>query len=168
MRSSSPRARIILVSADLSHITLGPNLDSCGPLLCSRTPNGLPVMSTSHADFLSTADLSLCARTVFITRGPLPVACGLFPSPFPSRGPLPPNAHAYTPHARTAVFSLSGRFLIRFAWRADSPQADLCASRADRFMLQTDLWPPPADLLRSGRRTLTNNTITTDLIHWDS
>src|SRR5208282_3727792 len=56
-------------------------------------------------------------------------------------------------------------FFIRFAWRADSPQADLCASRADRFMLKTDLWPPPADLLRSSGRTLT--TITTDLIHWN-
>ena len=140
-----PRARIILVSADLSPITFGPNLDSCGPILCSRTHNGLLVMNTSHAHFFSTADLSLCARTVFIIRGPLPVACG----PFPSRGPLPPNAHTYTPHARSAVFSLrehSGRFLIRFAWRAVFPHADLCASRADRFMLQTDLWPPSVDL----------------------
>ena len=83
-------------------ITFGPNFGSCGLILFSRTTNGLLVMSTSHADFFSTADLSLCAQTVFITRGPLPVACG----PLPSRGPLPPNAHTYTSHARTAVFSL--------------------------------------------------------------
>ena len=107
VREGHPPQCEVFFPSRSDHIGFSGPFPSCGPILCSRTPNELLVMSTSHADFLSTLDLSLCARTVAITRGPLPVACGPFPSPFSSRGPLPSNAHTYTHHARTAVFSLT-------------------------------------------------------------
>ena len=114
-------------------ITFRPNLGSCGPIyavgpLTEFWSWGL----TSHADFFSTADLSLCSRTVFITRGPLPVACGPFTSPFPSRGPLPPNAHTYTPtHGQPFVVSGTPRTFsdqVRLACRL-STSGHLCFAR---------------------------------------
>src|SRR5208282_3790434 len=58
----------------------------------------------------------------------------------------------YTPDART--FS----DLARFTCEPFSPHADLCDSCAYRFMLQTDLCPSRADLLRSSRRTFSTMT----------
>ena len=58
----------------------------------------------------------------------------------------------YIPQTRT--FS----DLVRFTCEPFSSHADLCGSRAYRFVLQTDLCPSRADLLRSSRRTFSTMT----------
>ena len=123
-------------------------------------------MSTSHANFFSTLDLSLCAR-LFLSHVDL---CPSRVDPFLHAGrcilmriPILPT------HGQPFRFSLRdpiGRFQIRFAWRADFPQADLCASREDLSCYKRTSGRRQRDLLRTSRRTLT--TIITDLINWDS
>ena len=150
--SSSPLARIIFVSADLSPISFGPNLDAREPILCSRIHNGLLVMSTSRADVFSTSGpFALRPDCIFITRGSLPIACGPFLRPFLHAGLC---AYLYASRMDSRFYSQGPQRTFSNQVRGPfSPQADLCGSRAHRFMLQTDLCPLRADLLRSSRRT---------------